>query len=86
MGPTILETSLLLAGEEVTAFVDNKKVGFRAAMLHHAHHGCLDVQQGQGRQLPDLAKSFKHAPVAGPLARALASTACRRFYPCLACT
>ena len=43
MGPTILETSLLLAGEEVTAFVDNKKVGFRAAMTHHAHQYCLDI-------------------------------------------
>lgn len=27
VGPTILETSLLLAGEEVTAFVNNEKVG-----------------------------------------------------------
>lgn len=32
VGPTILETSLLLAGEEVTAFVDNKKVSFRAPL------------------------------------------------------
>ena len=44
MGPTILETSLLLAGEEVTAFVDNKKVGFCAAMSTMLNKA--DVAQG----------------------------------------
>ena len=44
VGPTILETSFLLAGQEVVVFADGKKVS-KSAQMHHGPN-CVSAAGG----------------------------------------